>query len=330
MRLLTALCSYGLLVATARAAGLGQCLNDIFFGMDGDHKRRLGPTAELLPRAEDDDDALEIVISAGSGMINLSSLLAGGTVPMLLHRESHRRQPLRRRQDNHQRHLHRKHPNRTGAAQQPNASEIGINWSASASTQPNTRYTCTSQFIDFSKDDSLKYFDQEWCPQNAYQTGDTVTWRLTEECGTTMVYPWDFHYGRIEGQIRIGAGSGVVTTMLLMGPAPADEIDFEWVGKDVNSVQTTFYVQSQRHRSDLSKSFHNYTIELTENSVKWYVDGKLADSWDKTNRPFPTEASRMRMGIWDGTQTSGWAGPIDWSNGPFTAEIRSFNFIPYC
>ncbi|KAJ1949047.1 transglycosylase [Linderina macrospora] len=371
MRLLTALCLHGLLVATVEAASFGQCLNNIFFGMDNDHNGFMAPQRyglskfanlrfqELVPRADvDDGDALETVIAAGSGMINLSSLLAGGaggnnggggsassahSTSTATSAKPSQTTATTTKSKESSKTTSSASAASTNTTEQPDASQIGINWSASASTEPNTRYTCTSQFIDFSDPDSMKYFNYEWCPQNAYQTGDTVTWRLTQECGTTMVYPWDFHYGRIEGQIRIGAGSGVVTTMLLMGPAPADEIDFEWVGKNVHNVQTTFYVQSQRvvpmseafevtggSSSDLSKSFHNYTIELTKDRVSWYIDGKLCRYRDKSTGLFPSEANRMRMGIWDGTQTSGWAGPIDWNGAPFTAEIRSFNFTPYC
>ncbi|KAJ2517279.1 putative glycosidase CRH2 [Coemansia sp. RSA 2049] len=211
------------------------------------------------------------------------------------------------------------------------------------SQEPTGRqYTCNSDFVDFSKSDAMSKFSFVWCPENAYQTSNSVVWKLTGSCGTTMVYPWDFYYGRIEARIRIGSGSGVVTAMLLLGPAPSDEIDFEWVGKDTTHVQTMYYVQSHRvdnlpevfgaaqNNGDLSTTFQDYAIELNKDSVKWYLNGILLRTLDKGAQEFPSDASRARMGIWDGTQTSGWAGTVDWSQGPFTAEMQWFNFTPYC
>ncbi|KAJ1661996.1 transglycosylase [Coemansia sp. RSA 1646] len=188
----------------------------------------------------------------------------------------------------------------------------------------------------------MSKFSFVWCPENAYQTGNSVVWRLTESCGTTMVYPWDFYYGKIEARVRMGGGSGVVTAMLLLGPAPSDEIDLEWVGKDTTHVQTMYYVQSHRvdnlpevfgasqNNGDLSTTFQDYAIELNKDSVKWYLNGILLRTLNKGAQEFPSDASRARLGIWDGTQTGGWAGAVDWSKGPFTAEMQWFNFTPYC
>ncbi|KAJ1800576.1 putative glycosidase CRH2 [Coemansia sp. RSA 2399] len=217
------------------------------------------------------------------------------------------------------------------------------NVSGTYSQEPSGReYTCTSEYIDFSNSDAMSKFDFVWCPENAYQTENSVVWRLTESCGTTMVYPWDFYYGKIEARVRMGGGSGVVTAMLLLGPAPSDEIDLEWVGKDTTHVQTMYYVQAHRvddlpevfgasqTSGDLSTTFQDYAIELNEDSVKWYLNGILLRTLEKGTQEFPSDASRARMGIWDGSQTSGWAGTVDWSQGPFTAEMQWFNFTPYC
>ncbi|KAJ2233432.1 transglycosylase [Coemansia sp. RSA 1286] len=205
-------------------------------------------------------------------------------------------------------------------------------------------YTCQSTFVDFSDPSALSKFDVQWCPQNSYQTGSSVAWRLTPECGTTMVYPWDFQFGKIEARIRVAPGSGVVTTILLAGSAPSDEIDWEWVGKDTWTAQSMYFVKGQRvdpnaqyvHTpgdvaQDMAGGFHDYAIELTQDSVKWYIDNWLTRTLPRVDGvPFPATASRARMGVWDGSQTSGWAGSVDWSNGPFTAEMQWFRFTPYC
>ncbi|KAJ2487208.1 transglycosylase [Coemansia sp. RSA 2050] len=227
-----------------------------------------------------------------------------------------------------------------------NLSELGANYTgiARALDTTQTGYTCKSEFIDFSDPSALSKFNVAWCPQNAYQTSNSVVWRLTPDCGTTIIYPWDFQYGKIEARVRVSPGSGVVSTILLAGPDPADELDWEWVGKDTWTAQSMYFVKGQRvdpnaaffHTpgdtpQDMAAGFHNYAIELNKDSVKWYIDDWLTRTLPKLDGvPFPSGASRARMGVWDGSQTSGWAGTVDWSKGPFMAEMQWFKFTPYC
>ncbi|KAJ2076387.1 hypothetical protein H4R24_005721 [Coemansia sp. RSA 988] len=198
--------------------------------------------------------------------------------------------------------------------------------------------------IDFSDPSALNKLTAEWCAQNTYQVNNVLVWRLTPECGTTVVYPHDIQYGKVEGRIRIAKGSGVVTTILLAGPAPSDEIDWEWVGKDTWTAQSMYFVKGQRvdpnaqfvHTpgdiaQDMSASFHNYAIEINKESINWYIDDWLTRTLPKVSGvPFPSDASRIRMGVWDGTQSGDWAGTTDWRNSPFTAEMQWLKITPYC
>ncbi|KAJ2854198.1 putative glycosidase CRH2 [Coemansia erecta] len=352
----------------------GICLKEVIFGHDAGAQPFTPRAAISFDKARqpimvvpghiyerDINDGLEVVIEAGGGLIDISNIkgvgdsvnanggsaagsnsqLQGSTTATAAHSTASASASL---------------ASSTTAAsntdKQAESTSSNDNNSSPAtatgiySQEPqNLVYSCKSEFIDFSKSGALDKFSFVWCPQNAYQTGNSVVWRLTQECGTTMVYPWDFHYGKVEGRIRIGGGSGVVTSMLLLGPPPSDEIDFEWVGKAVTQTQTMYYVQSHRvdmlpqvfdskqqdgSSADLSTSFQNYAIELNKDNVKWYINGNVVRTLPKTSDDFPTYASRARMGIWDGTQTSGWAGTVDWSNGPFTAEMQWFNFTSYC
>ncbi|KAJ2791256.1 putative glycosidase CRH2 [Coemansia guatemalensis] len=299
-------------------------------------------------------DGLEVLIQAGSGPINLADLSgSGGTnqvggnsaqeTPAPSSSSSNKESVETSSADSTESATDSATEASESASLVPEGSSNAVT-SGTFSQEPSDRvYTCKSEYIDFSKSDAMSKFSFVWCPENAYQTQDSVVWKLTQQCGTTMVYPWDFHYGRIEARVRIGAGSGVVTALLLLGPAPSDEIDFEWVGRDLTHVQTMYYVQahrieatsqafgiSQNKDSDLSTTYQDYAIELLEDSVKWYLNGKLLRTLNKGADEFPSDASRAKMGIWDGTQTGGWAGSVDWSKGPFTAEMQWFNFTPYC
>ncbi|KAJ2004445.1 putative glycosidase CRH2, partial [Coemansia thaxteri] len=287
--------------AAGADAGLGMCLRQTFFGQDtwdrrfsprmraNSRKPRLTIELHQLHARAPADDGLLTVVAAGSGPINLADLTGGGgsnggaassTTSTKTTLQVATTTPATTTST-----ISTSAPKPTATNTAPSGGVVVGN----PSQEPSSLvYTCKSDFIDFSQPGAMSKFSFVWCPQNAYQTGNSVTWRLTPECGTTMVYPWDFHYGRIEGRIRIGPGSGVVTSMLLLGPAPSDEIDFEWVGRELSQVQTMYYVQSHRvdllpfvvtanqpAGSDLSTTFQNYAVELTSDSVKWYLNGGL-------------------------------------------------------
>lgn len=52
-------------------------------------------------------------------------------------------------------------------------------------------------------------------------------------------YVW---YGKISAQMKSSRGQGVVTAFILMSDVK-DEIDFEWVGTDLETAQSNFYFQ---------------------------------------------------------------------------------------
>ncbi|KAJ2363730.1 transglycosylase, partial [Coemansia sp. RSA 2607] len=330
------------LTPTARGE-LGTCLREIFFGLDPNIEVLTPKNAIGLSRAypepmqimdnlverDSSSGGLQVVIAAGGGLIDISDITGVGTsnnnnggVSSGISSSSTASTSTTAAQTTSSTSSSSTSAASTTSSTETDSNEVGAAISSGSYSQEPTDlvYTCKSEFIDFSTQGAMDKFSFIWCPQNAYQTSNSVVWRLTEECGTTMVYPWDFHYGKIEGRIRIGPTSGVVTSMLLLGPAPSDEIDYEWVGRETDQVQTMYYVQShrvdplpqvfvidQQGGGDLSTTFHNYAIELNPDSVKWYFDGVLRRTLNKGSQEFPTYASRGRMGIWDGTQTSGWA-----------------------
>ncbi|KAJ2828838.1 putative glycosidase CRH2 [Coemansia erecta] len=358
--------------------GFGVCLREIFFGQDvyGEpytpyervFARAQSPTRthRYLLERDSADDGLQTIIAAGSGAIDLSQFFAAVNA----NNNNNNNNGGSSSSSSSSSISSSSHTTTTSASSQASSSSSSSSESMSASNssekasettevadpgagsgvsgtysqEPSDKaYTCKSEFVDFSKSDAMSKFSYVWCPENAQQSDNSVVWTLTQSCGTTMVYPWDFHQGRAEARIRIGAGAGVVTAMLLLGPAPSDEIDFEWVGQDTTHVQTMYYYQahrveampqvfgvSQQGNKDLSTSFQNYAIELLEDSIKWYLNGQLIRTLPKSNSYFPSDATRARMGIWNGSQTSGWAGTVDWGKGPFTAEMQWFNFTPYC
>lgn len=56
---------------------------------------------------------------------------------------------------------------------------------------------------------------------------------------SSAFYVW---YGKVCAKMTTSQGQGVVTAFILMSDAK-DEIDYEWVGVDVNTAQSNFYFQ---------------------------------------------------------------------------------------
>ncbi|KAK9703857.1 putative glycosidase CRH2 [Basidiobolus ranarum] len=145
-------------------------------------------------------------------------------------------------------------------------------------------------------------------------------------------------YGTVTAKVKTASvAPGVVTSFIIRSPE-GDEIDFEWVGKSPNEVQTNYYyhedLHDNRHSMSVSvndntaRSFNEYQIQWEEESIKWYVNSKLArtllrknttyDEKTKEHR-YPSQLAQVQFGIWDsnsgGNGTMSWAGgPTNWSN----------------
>ncbi|RKP39506.1 glycoside hydrolase, partial [Dimargaris cristalligena] len=129
--------------------------------------------------------------------------------------------------------------------------------------------------------------------------------------------------GRIEALIKAGPTSGVVTAFIMQGATPKDELDLEWVGMDAHRVQSMYFVDGQRVAGDELPGYHSaqgatdgflrYAIEFTPQHVQWFVNGALVRTLPRgTSKPYPAQANTLRMGVWDGSQNSFWAGVVDW------------------
>ncbi len=55
----------------------------------------------------------------------------------------------------------------------------------------------------------------------------------------STVYMW---YGNVKARMKTGKGRGVVTAFILFSDIK-DEIDYEWVGVDLETSQTNYYFQ---------------------------------------------------------------------------------------
>ncbi|KAJ1721585.1 putative glycosidase CRH2 [Coemansia erecta] len=157
--------------------------------------------------------------------------------------------------------------------------------------------------------------------------------------GATVDASHTIQYGKVTARVKTASvAPGVVSSFIIRNDQTGDEIDFEWVGKAPNQVQTNFYFNDILDYtqmvpydlpSDTSKDFHDYTIDWTADAINWLVDGTVIrtvrkqDTFDAASNSykFPTSESRVAFSIWDGGNsgaqgTQEWAGyPTPWGNG---------------
>ncbi|KAI8946796.1 glycoside hydrolase family 16 protein [Xylaria longipes] len=145
----------------------------------------------------------------------------------------------------------------------------------------------------------------------------------------STVYMW---YGNVKAKMKTSKDAGVVTAFILLSDVK-DEIDYEWVGTELDIAQTNYYFQgipNYMHSanitslSDTNTEWHEYEIRWTPDKIEWYVDGKLgrtqlkSDTWNKTANQwdFPQTPARVQLSIWPGGAASNGKGTIDWAGGP--------------
>lgn len=63
-----------------------------------------------------------------------------------------------------------------------------------------------------------------------------------ESVGTVMATTTYMWYGTVKAKLKTSRGAGVVTAFILYSDVK-DEIDYEWVGVDLDTAQTNYYFQ---------------------------------------------------------------------------------------
>ncbi|KAJ2540815.1 putative glycosidase CRH2 [Coemansia sp. RSA 1853] len=151
--------------------------------------------------------------------------------------------------------------------------------------------------------------------------------------GTTVHSSHSFQYGTVTARIKSASiAKGVVSAFIIRSDQVGDEIDFEWVGKDPNSVETNVFYHDILNYSnsryfdiggDTSAEYHDYTIVWDPDFIQWAVDGKTLrtfkreETYNKANDEyrFPAAEGRVGLSIWDGGN-SGPKGTEEWAGTP--------------
>ncbi|KAF9964185.1 hypothetical protein BGZ70_006811 [Mortierella alpina] len=155
--------------------------------------------------------------------------------------------------------------------------------------------------------------------------------------GATVSSTRWIHYGKVTAKVKSGSPSGgIVSSFIFRSFMTGDEIDFEWVGKQPNEVQSNYYWHtpatmdpkdidySHSRRKDLgmdlSQEYQTYTIEWLPDSLTWFINGEAVRTLlrsEVNGTQYPSSPSQIQFSIWDGgvgeEETREWAGgPTDW------------------
>lgn len=140
-------------------------------------------------------------------------------------------------------------------------------------------------------------------------------------------YVW---YGKISATMTTSQGAGVVTAFIMMSDMK-DEIDFEFVGVDLQHAQSNYYFQGVTdylNEKNLSVSntvqnSHKYEIDWQPDTLTWSIDGTILrtlnknDTYNTTDKQYhyPQTPSRIQLSLWPAGLASNGKGTIDWSGG---------------
>lgn len=159
---------------------------------------------------------------------------------------------------------------------------------------------------------------------------------------SSTVYMW---YGNVKAKFKSSRGPGVVTAFILFSDVK-DEIDYEFVGVDLETAQTNYYFQGITNYensanisvSDTFNNFHEYEVRWTPDQIEWLIDGqvgritKKADTWNETSQNFeyPQTPARVQLSLWPGGLASNAKGTIDWAGGEINwdhSDIKNYGYF---
>lgn len=162
-------------------------------------------------------------------------------------------------------------------------------------------------------------------------SGDQVL--LTMKKGTvgtllaSTSYLW---YGKVSATMKTSRTQGVVTAFILLSDVK-DEIDFEFVGTDLNTAQTNYYWQAVPDYTksknltvqDTFNTYHTYEIDWKPDSMSWSIDGNVMrtvnrnDTWNATTNQwnYPQTPARIQLSLWPAGLSTNAPGTVAWAGG---------------
>lgn len=136
-----------------------------------------------------------------------------------------------------------------------------------------------------------------------------------------------FHFGRYEVVMQAAPGSGTVSAMFThthdQFGDPHDEIDIEFLGKDLTQMYANYFTDGRAMGGhfvplgfDASKETHLYAFEWDPDEIRWYVDNRLVYTATPETHPIPQAPGRLMLSLWSGQPAQyGWHGKPTFKDG---------------
>lgn len=150
--------------------------------------------------------------------------------------------------------------------------------------------------------------------------------------GSVLTSARDVWYGKVSVRMKTSHLAGVITAFILFSGVE-DELDYEWVGTDLDVSQTNYYFEGtldygKSHNiteigMDSFDDYHIYEIDWHEEYTTWSVDGVVGrtlyrnETWNETLQAYkyPQTPSRIHLSIWPGGNSTNAPGTIAWAGG---------------
>lgn len=204
--------------------------------------------------------------------------------------------------------------------------------------------------VDFSSENNVNKYFELYAKSGSLDYSDaglnfTLDKRFDNPSLQSKFY---LFFGKIEVICIPAVGKGIVSTVYLQSD-DLDEIDLEWIGTENTQVQTNWFSKGETSTYDrgaynslsdsdnLFSTFHNYTIDWTKDSIKWYIDDKLVRTvGNSSSDGFPQSPMAVFIGVWAGGDPSNSEGTIEWAGGetdysdaPFSMLVKSMKIENY-
>lgn len=234
----------------------------------------------------------------------------------------------------------------------------GVSAQTSSSCNPTVNATCPSDAA-FGTDYTW-YFNTSSAPSTDEWTitasSDAITWTdnganmTVSQKGDSPTLRSEFYIfgGRVEIWMKAAPGQGIISSVMLLSD-DLDEVDLEFLGGNGTAVQTNYFGKGTNNytwESDFEvnggtlDAFHNYTLDWTNSSLKWYIDGDLVRNLTpeeaNNTHSYPQTPMRVYIGPWAGGDSDNAIGTIEWAggetnytNGPYTMAVQSCRVTDY-
>lgn len=128
-------------------------------------------------------------------------------------------------------------------------------------------------------------------------------------------------FGHVEYVIQAAPGTGIVSSAVLQSD-DLDEIDWEWLGGDDNSVQTNYFGKGNTSTYNRAATysalnnhdgFHTYAVDWTADHIVWQIDGTTVRTLTPETADadqYPQTPMMIKVGIWAGGDPSNPEGTI--------------------